>query len=380
MPKINTNYFDQLNLLFIGSVNLLYLYKYGSRQTQVDVFVLIFGYILLISLGMYWFRKVNIEKPHFKTIYWGFVIFVSALLLAVNLWVDKQSIHVDRWSAMEVGIKALINGDYPYTALDHLQGRTSNFPALILMGLPFYLLGDVGFLQVGCFVLFAYMSYQINSTAKKQMLPLLILLASPCYWWEIFVKSDLMSNLIICLCFIALWQKKNSADFFKRPILLAFICACLVMTRAIVLIPLSLFLFKSFTESKIKTQWLFSITFIITTALLIGLVLMNCPDIETLKKYNPLELQSRSLPWFVSLFCILLPLYFSFRIKKFQKEFYQYSGIFILIPALLSFTHELSVSIENTIINSSFDLSYLAMAMPFLAMTLTHHKWINNNA
>lgn len=378
MPRNSNLFFNQLNLFFLGAINLLYLYKYGSRQDQFDVYLLMSGYILSVSMGAFLFKKIKIENARFRVGYVVFVAMIALVLTVINMLIDEQSINVDRWSAMEVGIKALLNGEYPYTAIDHLQGRTSNFPALMLIGLPFYLMGNVGFLQVASFVLFAYTSYTTNSTAKSRVLPLLILLISPCYWWEILVKSDLMSNLIICLCFIALWQKKNSTDLFKKPVLLAIICACLMMTRAIVMVPLALFLFKSFVKLKVKLQFLFSVTFLITTALLIGLVLMNCPDLDTLKKYNPIELQSRSLPWFIGLICLLVPFYFSFRIKNFQKEFYPYSVLFILIPALISFTHEMIVSVENTIIHSSFDLSYMAMSLPFVAMNIARHKWINN--
>ena len=38
---------------------------------------------------------------------------------------------------------------------------------------------------------------------------MLLLIGAPSYLWEIYVKSDLMSNIIIFLCFILLWHNKH---------------------------------------------------------------------------------------------------------------------------------------------------------------------------
>lgn len=60
---------------------------------------------------------------------------------------------------MEVGIRSLLSGEYPYTVVDHLGGRTSNFPGLFLIVLPFYLMGSVGYLQVFTFALLSWSIY-----------------------------------------------------------------------------------------------------------------------------------------------------------------------------------------------------------------------------
>lgn len=93
---------------------------------------------------------------------WTFYIITSlffTLTIFINNSVDGELLHVDRWSAMHVGIEALLNGEYPYTAVDHLGGRTSNLPALLFLGIPFYLLGDVGYLQSFTFLGFAFIIF-----------------------------------------------------------------------------------------------------------------------------------------------------------------------------------------------------------------------------
>ncbi|MDP5045194.1 MAG: hypothetical protein NWQ06_09475, partial [Leeuwenhoekiella sp.] len=97
------------------------------------------------------------------------------------------------------GIAALLNGNYPYSALDHLGGKTSNLPTLFLIGLPFYLLGDVGLLQSFTFLVFAGIIDKLIKSPAIRIVSLLLLMSSLWYLYEIVVKSDLVSNTILVI-------------------------------------------------------------------------------------------------------------------------------------------------------------------------------------
>jgi hypothetical protein len=122
------------------------------------------------------------------------VVSIALIIFFITFTTDGNTLKVDRWSAMDVAIRALLNGEYPYTAVDHLKGRTSNFPGLLILGIPFYLLGNVGSLQVFSFLLLSFVLYQATNI-KQAIFYILLLILSPAFWWEIFAISDLMSNI-----------------------------------------------------------------------------------------------------------------------------------------------------------------------------------------
>ena len=190
---------------------------------------------------------------------------------------------------------------------------------------------------------------------------------SPAYWWEIFSISDLLSNIILVFCFIILLKQKLKDNLFRYPILLGISTSFLVLTRGIVAIPLILFVFKDFWQTHLSNQLKYVLSFGITFVLLITLVLINCPDLQTLKFYNPLVLQTSYLPNYILMISMLLPFYFSFRIHFFEKEFFTICSLLMIFPTASAFMIRLNeFGIEKMIEGGFFDLSYLSIIIPFM--------------
>ena len=304
-----------LPYLFYLIINALFILKYASRQDYFNEYILVTVYFLVMLFIPYLYSKISFKNIFFKysfliigTIFFAFTIYL-------NIMVDEESLNVDRWSAMHVGIEALLNGNYPYSATDHLGGRTSNLPTLIFIGIPFYLLGDVGYLQSFCFLIFTFIVYHIFDNYKDRLFCMLLLVLSPFYIWEIYVKSNLMSNFILILFFLFLFQHK--AKNFKRISLLSFLSTALLLTRLIAVIPISLLLFKNFYYSSIKKKIKFVLIGLLTAILFIYICFQNVGSFEYFKKYNPLALQNRQLPLALSLITIIIPIIYSFYIDNF---------------------------------------------------------------
>lgn len=162
-------------------INSLFLLKYASRQSYVPDWMVILGYVfsgcLLMSLAhkkMYFANEDILRK-----VYIVIGLLISVVLVFMNLQVDPNSLHVDRWSAMEITIENLLDGRYPYDKTDYLGQTSSNLPGLSLLGLPFYLLGDVGYLQVFVFGVFSFWIYKSKRKSAEKILILLLLLFSP---------------------------------------------------------------------------------------------------------------------------------------------------------------------------------------------------------
>ena len=355
-------------LLYLA-INLLFVYKYGIRQHVIEVFYLLPLYIFLVSMPLLMLDKTKV--PISRTFFLTTAALFFTLTLVINLTVEGRHLHVDRWSAMEVSVSALLHGEYPYTAPDHLDGRSSNLPSLILLGLPFYLLGDVGFLQSFRFLFFVLVLLKTVETGKARLLGLLLLIGSAAYLWEVFVKSDLMSNFIFLLGFTALWHKKYNGLSFNRPLLLGGLSGFLFYTRVVALIPLTLFLFHDFLYASLRKKVFFIAASSATVALLTWLVLKDCPSLDVLKAYNPLALQNRQLPFVVSLITVVLPFFFSHKVRS-LLTLMRYSVLFLGIPVTTAFLLSLTKNGFHSIIHeSAFDLSYFNIITPFLIYYLT---------
>ncbi|MGG5507540.1 MULTISPECIES: hypothetical protein [unclassified Myroides] len=359
------------SILFI-LINFLYLLKYGTKY-NIPLLPITIGFTILqlFFLG----GKAIIYKLLSKLnsiIYIVFVCIILGGILFLTKSVDRYALNVDRWSAMEVAIRAIFSGEYPYTAIDHLGGRTSNFPGLLLIGIPFYLLGDVGYFQAFSFLVLAFTLHKVFKRQQAFYILLLVGLSIP-FWYEVVVISDFMSNMILVLCFIMLWNHYFKQEIYKKEIGLAIGISILVLTRGFAYIPLVLYFFAPFCQLNIKTQLRFSVSFLISSILLLLVVFYTVPDLETFKAYNPLVLQTSYTSIYHILFVFLAPLILSFYIKKFTDDFFFYT---LLIAGTLSITLFIQfwnrVGFTELLHNSVFDLAYLAYIFPLLWILLTN--------
>lgn len=350
--------------LFFIIVNNVFLYKYGYRVLENKIIFFNILYTLFLT-SLFLFKIPN----RFLTSKTYIIVSVLAIFLSliITLIIDGNSLNSDRWSAMTVAIEAIFNNEYPYTATDHLNGRTSNFPGLILIGMPFYFFGNVGLLQIFALILLSYTLYT-TLPLKKAFTYLVLFLSSIAFWYEVASLSDFMSNVILVFCFIMLWNKNNSKSKYNKPVILAIILSVLLLIRGIVFVPLVLYFFADFFKNKIKTQFLFLLIFIVTNTLLTYLVLKDCPDLETLKQFNPLVLQTSYTPQWFNLTMIFLPIFISLFIKNFYQFLIAAISINLFIIGYY-FIQSISLfGIHEAIHNSKIDVVYLSFMFPFLCL------------
>ena len=265
---------------------------------------------------------------------------------------------------MSVSIIALLENNYPYTALDHLNQGSSNLPSLFIIGLPFYLLGNIGLLQSFSFLFYTFLILKTIKNHKARLAGILLLITSIFYLWEVYVKSDLMSNFIFILGFILLTPKNK----FKRPIQLGGLAGFLLLTRIAAIIPLSIMLLKAFIETTNKKRTLFIISSLSFISALVIFVFSKSPNLETVLEHNPFNLQNRSsqLPLLISILTIVIPLYFSLKVKN-SVDIVRYSFLFLSIPIFISFAIVFfDKGFEDIINNFSFDISYFNIITPFI--------------
>lgn len=356
-------------LIFI-LINTLFVLKYTSRTDSFNEYLAALIYTLSLSIISFIYIRLNLIY-YYKPLFFMTSIFFFVFTIYLNINIDGNTLMVDRWSAMEVGIRALINGEYPYSAIDHLNGRTSNLPTLLFIGIPFYFLGNIGFLQSFAFLLFLYITFKVFNSYKSRLLCLLLLILSPSYLWEIYAKSDLMSNFIIILSAVIFIQDRISRNIKITPLFESFLLTSLIMTRLTAIIPISILLFKHFYKYSVQKKIIF-IAVSLTTMIIFSYICFNkVSSLSHFYQHNPFELQNRQLPSIISFILIVAPMIYSFRTKDLKSIIYL-SVIFLLLPVSIAFF----ISILNngfvaSLFKSSFDISYFNMVLPFLLLSLT---------
>ena len=118
-----------------------------------------------------------------------------------------------------------------------------------------------------------------------------------------------------------------------------------------------------------------------TLSILTFIVLQNCPSINIFKNNNPITLQNRQLPLFISFFIVVIPFYFSMKIKSLE-DLIRYSLIFLFIPVIISFLISIfNNGFFNIIHHSAFDISYFNIVMPFLIyyIAIKYNNYLDAN-
>ena len=116
-------------LLIYLFINSLFIIKYTPI---FEIFILIIYNFLIFNL-LCFYDKINLNEKIFAFLFFMFIIVFFLFTIYLNYSVDGNTLNVDRWSALENGAKALVNGDYPYNFLSHMQHKSSNLPMLIIL-------------------------------------------------------------------------------------------------------------------------------------------------------------------------------------------------------------------------------------------------------
>ena len=344
-------------------INLLFVLKYIQRVTLyylgVGALYVVLGVLLLYGIGR------CIERFKYPT-YAALLLF--AVLLAGGLYlqysINHYSLQVDRWSAIHFFWDECLQGTYPYAAGTHLEGYGSPFPVWQLFHLPFYALGNVGLSVFFVSALFLGVVYRLYG-AKSMLFVTILLLFSPAYWYEIAVRSDMITNVLLTST-IVLYLHKKQISLSGHVCSIACLVGLLASTRFIALIPLAVLYGKAFLQLSTKNKCVFIFTVMAVFVLTFLPFVLWEGSTLLFFQYSPFVLQTRqgSL-WVLLLFALIaIPLVL---VSKRKGE-----SIFLLIGALLNmlvvfaFLEKMYFSHAwSQLFTPMFDLTYLSAALPF---------------
>jgi len=355
-----------ISFLIYFVVNFLFLTKYGIRQSFIPLSVLCVLYVGF-NFTIFYFRKNNFlnQTINNKTIYIFTGLISIVYLVFCHLFNDPYKLNIDRWQTLNYSLEYWLQGEFFYDEINFMGNKSSYLPGQLLLALPFYLLGNVGYLQLASFLLFSYaLTFQFKNNYLR-LIGIFMFAVSLSYIYEVICKSDFISSFVIVAVFIVLWHKRYKDNYFQNPYLLGLILGILFLTRSVVIIPLIIFLLKPFLRTDIRSKVKVIVSFALTSVILLATVVFPAEDLDYILKNNPLTLQGQSNKY-IMLFFMILAVLASFYVRKIEYVFYFSSIIIFLV--MVSFVTEKYFLLGYDYQNNFFSTTYLAACLPFAIM------------
>lgn len=358
-------------LLFVYLViNILFIEKYASRVTDYHLCLSVL-YVLGTLLLIYFFRKKLHTCAHATRWTIGIGLLFLCAGLIVQYAIDPHALRVDRWSAIHHFLTTMLQGDYPYGASTHLGGYGSPFPIWQILHLPCYFLGNVGLSIFVVLIAFVLTMHYCHSS-KAALMVTVLLGISPAVWYEVAVRSDLITNMLL-VAIIVQWLVHKDVKLMHSPLVLGVISGLVLSTRLIALIPLCVLYGYEFLHIGWKKQLLFLLTTIATfTLTFLPFVFWNGSTLLFFE-YSPFVLQTRQGSWVVLLLFALIAVATTCIMQGKTSYVFAATGLLLTILVVMSFVEKMwQLNLWNGLFSSAFDITYLSTALPYYIIHLSH--------
>jgi hypothetical protein len=354
----------QISLFLFLLISFLFAVKYGSRITS--------SYILLASIisAFYlfiWKKRFVFGRFHSKTIY-ILLAFFTLLFSIVFYKITPESLNVDRWSVITSFWDNYFNNEYVYAAKSHKGNPPGPMPFYYIIALPFYFIGELGFLSIMGSLVFLLILNYLKSPNYLKVTTILLMLSSTFYLWEVTCRSNVFLNASLIVFSIVYFFKTMENKLNKvNLIAIGIIIGLLLSTRNVFVIPYIVFFLYTlkFNLISIKNTIIIGLIAIITFFATFLPFIYN--HSEEFKIINPFIIQSTYLmPFSYTVFCVILA-FLSFFIFKNKNDVFFYSGIILFITVIIHYIHLIGVSSFNeAFFESRADISYFILSAPFL--------------
>ncbi len=354
-----------LALAFPGA---LFALKFGPRA-GIPAAASLAGYLAFfvaqVAVAAWLSRRIP-QGPRGKAAVWAGLAAYVAALLAVYLRVDPESLNIDRWSALDRFWDALSRGEYPYVRT-HLGSHISGFPGLFVVALPFWLLGDVGLMQFAALAAFAALALRAARDAGSAAFVLLLLAGLPVFVYEVVVRSELFSNMVLAAWLLHAGNRPGA--FAGRRILLAAAAwGLLLSTRAVTVIPLALAAFPLLRGRSPRAVVLSGM--VLAGTFLATLVPFYAWAPGRFRDVNPYFVQSGAAPGWIVAIVLAVSLWLGFR-HRLAPRLFAHAGFVLFGTVLASWVvKSLRVGWSEALWSHGFDISYFALPLPFLLVSL----------
>lgn len=363
-------------------INSLFILKYGLRVLPWYVVIaacVVYGTIVVVCCKYILPKFSNFSNYNIRRGITLIALLVCLSFLTAFQYIpDPMTIHVDRWSAIHNFLYNLTHGIYPYAAQTHLGGYGSPFPVWQILHLPFYWLGDVGLSFIAGILLFVH-SLSLHLKNKGEDIAFALLGCSPAFIYEVFVRSDLMTNFIVSLS-ILLYCIHYRLTIKENTLPLGIIVGLMMSTRLSAIIPFCIYYFYELYHTSWQRQLTFISTVIITFVLTFLPFLLWDSEMLLFFEYNPFILQTRQGNPTDLIVVVAIGIYLSFWQRHYIDRHLFATAIILLLLVSITFMHNMYLNDNwNELFESAYDITYFGMAIPFLCAFIANRLLINHS-
>ena len=363
-----------VGLLFL-SINGLFLVKYTQGVTPINSYWIVAGYMTAMGLILFMLNKFNSRIRLSAKAEWlvlgGMLTLFTAFALLLLFKIDPYQLKVDRWSAIHNFLVLMFDGKFPYDAITHCGQYASPFPVWIVLQIPAYLLGDVGYSQIFFFVGTVIAIGHLSKSVRIALLFCLLMLASPAFWYEVAVRSDFMSNMMLALVLITFIRYKE-INLINAPYKVAVLVGLIFSTRLLIAIPLAVLLFSDWWRLRTDIARMIKIPAIALGVFVVTFLPFMLWDIQQMAflRHNPFILQTNKMDLWLVLLFLAFAVVISFYANTNQKVF---TAIALTLGSMM-LVYLVENSLEDSwnfaIYGNGIDLAYISSSLPFVSLGL----------
>jgi hypothetical protein len=296
-------------------------------------------------------------------------------------YIPVESLHVDRWSVIYSFFTELRNGHYPYGAISNMNNSPGPLPVYFLISYPFYLAHEIGYTPILALGLFVY--YIIRRQKGENVdssFAIFLLLISPFIYWEILARSTIFFFSLSWLIYSE-WLLKKGMNNWVTVLISGIIGGLLLSTRFVYVVLLCIYGIY-LLRKKIKLSYLmgWGVIVLITFALTILPFYLRFPT--EFVRSNPFHTESSAFMPFEFNFLIIPIAIGCGVLSKNNIQVVFLSGIALFTTVLIYFLYRIRIDgWINAFYNSSADISYFILPIPFLLGVLSkniQNKVMNN--
>jgi hypothetical protein len=355
-----------ISIFILIAVNLLFINKYLFRVTD---FVWPGTLIMLLIYIAAWIAKdrINLSERTSSILNKFAVLLFFILSIIVFKSIAPESLNVDRWSVISSFWESAFNHEYPYSANSHMGNQPGPMPVYFILALPFYLLGEIGYMPLFALFLFLFLSEKIKISATMRLWSSLFLMGSAYFLWEIACRSTIFFNSAIILGCIVWFNSIDKQENRKSLYFWALVVGLSLSTRTVYVIPVIISSIAALRKKELGIKQMIFAALIATIVFCITFSPFLIAFPREFFVVNPFITQSSYLmPFVLSLSFIVLAAGASFLCKC-SNDVYFYSGLVLFLTILGYFIyHILKGGFSSAFYGSVSDISYFILCAPFL--------------
>ena len=374
LMKVKFRFIVSLAILFF--INSVFALKYLSRYTSFSWLIVLILTAVLCAVPFIPKQKQVFVKQ--KMIIPFFVIYVIFNLFLLHK-VPTSSLNVDRFSVITSFWDNFLAGKYAYNAVSHMGNYPGPMPFYFILALPFYLVGELGFLSLIGILLFLSLVYKKIQSSEMGLFVAIFILPSPIFLWETISRSNIFFNSTLILAFL-LYLEDSNFQKNRSLLVIGFVGGLLLSTRNVFILSYLLAFSYYFKINKIDVKKSVIIGFSLFTTFAMTFLPFVWNFSSDFRVRNPFITQSSVLlPSYFQYYFFGMCLIFTFLIKS-RKDviFYNVVTLFvtILIYALYVINEE---GFEKAYFGNKIDVSYFIFCLPFALYFLLDSEKIKPN-